>query len=44
MGNKKAGAKERLFALGQLMQLIGDVDVAEDVVEDIEIEGIDCAN
>ena len=26
------------------MQLSGDIDMAEDVVKDIEIAGIDCAN
>ena len=44
VGNEKAGAEESIFALGQLMQLSGDVNVAEDVVKDVEIEGIDCAN
>ena len=44
MGNEKAGAEERVFVLRQLMQLHGDVDVTEDVVKDIEIEGIDCGN
>ena len=41
MGNKKSGAEERIFALGQLMELVG---YKNEIIEDVEIEGIDYAN
>ena len=44
VGDEKARSEEWVFALGQLIQLSGDVNVAEDVVQDVEIEGIDCVN
>ena len=41
MGNEKSGAEERIFATGQLIELVGHEN---EIVEDIEIEGINCAN
>ena len=41
MGNEKSEAEERIFAPGQLMELVG---YENKIVEDIEIEGIDYTN
>ena len=41
MGNKKSGADERIFALRQLMELVGHEN---ENIEDVEFEGIDCVD
>ena len=43
-GNEKSGAKERIFASGQLISLEeNEAKDNENEVEDIEVDGIDCA-